>query len=147
MAASKTLQSKLWWHAIPAAAKLPTQQSHCIAFTPRAMATISAQKSEWLVILPDQKGAWKRRLELRPQHLDDLSKYPSDFWLWGGPFLQEPPKSNEPLKALGSSLLAWGRSKDEVLAELRKDIYTTNEVWDWEKVQIFPFKSTLRKPM
>ncbi|OJD36831.1 ycii-related domain protein [Diplodia corticola] len=113
----------------------------------RSMATHGDQKCEWLVILPDQEGASQRRVELRPQHLSNLSKYPTDFWLFGGPFLQEPPKKNEPMKMLGSVLVALGSSKEEVLKELKKDIYTENRIWDWDKVQIFPFKSTLRKAL
>ena len=29
-------------------------------------------------------------------------------------------------------------SKEEVLAALKEDIYSTSDVWDWEKVTIYP---------
>ncbi|EUC26601.1 hypothetical protein COCCADRAFT_61903, partial [Bipolaris zeicola 26-R-13] len=98
---------------------------------------------EWIVILPDHEGALELRRKLRPQHLANLCTYPDDFWLWGGPFLRERSNGefNEPL---GSMLLAWAESPDKVLDELKKDVYTTEGVWDWTKAQIFPFKSTLR---
>lgn len=45
------------------------------------------------------------------------------------------------MKMLGSAMLAWASSKEEVLEKLKKDVYTENRVWDWEKVpsfRIFP---------
>lgn len=105
------------------------------------------QKYEWLVILPDQQGALPRRMEVRGQHLQNLQTYPPDFWLWGGGFLEEVPKEGEPMKMLGSAMLAWAASKEEVLEKLKKDVYTENQVWDWSKVQIYPFKSAIRKAL
>ncbi|KAH8698161.1 hypothetical protein GQ44DRAFT_633132 [Phaeosphaeriaceae sp. PMI808] len=108
--------------------------------------TSKPQKHEWMVILPDRVGALEMRRKLRPEHLANLSAYPKDFWLWGGPFLRKPSHDtlNEPL---GSMLLASAESADKVLEELKKDIYTREGIWDWEKVQIYPFRSTLRKAM
>lgn len=33
-------------------------------------------------------------------------------------------------------MLALAGSKDEVLEALKKDVYCTSGVWDWDKVQI-----------
>jgi hypothetical protein len=30
---------------------------------------------------------------------------------------------------------------------LKRDVYVTDGVWDWDKVQIIPFKSALRKAL
>ncbi|OJD28801.1 ycii-related domain protein [Diplodia corticola] len=81
------------------------------------------------------------------QHLSNLQTYPSDFWLWGGGFLEDVPKEGEPMKMLGSAMLAWAATKEEVLEKLKRDVYTENQVWDWSKVQIYPFKSAIRKPL
>ena len=35
-------------------------------------------------------------------------------------------------------MLALAESKDDVLKALRKDIYYKEDVWDWDKVQIYP---------
>lgn len=54
------------------------------------------------------------------------------------------PKEGEPMKMLGSAMLAWAASKEEVLEKLKKDVYTENQVWDWSKVSlIFPLSSPL----
>lgn len=35
---------------------------------------------------------------------------------------------------MGSTVVAWASSKEEVLEILKKDIYATEGVWDLEKV-------------
>lgn len=52
--------------------------------------------------------------------------------------LDEAPKEGEGLKIKGSVMLALAESKEEVLEALKKDIYCTSGVWDWDKVQIHP---------
>ena len=52
----------------------------------------------------------------------------------GGAFFSEPPKEGETPKIIGSVMLAYAASKEEVLEDLRRDVYSENEVWDWEKV-------------
>lgn len=48
------------------------------------------------------------------------------------------------MKMLGSAMLVWAASKEEVLEKLKKDVYTENQVWDWSKVSlIFPLSSPL----
>jgi uncharacterized protein len=51
-----------------------------------------------------------------------------------GATLDEPPKDGEALKINGSCLIAHATTKDEVMAELKKDVYAKGEVWDFEKV-------------
>lgn len=55
-----------------------------------------------------------------------------------GAYLEDLPKEGEGLKIQGSIMLAVAESKEEVLAELKKDVYSESGVWDWEKVQIHP---------
>ncbi|KAM3069441.1 hypothetical protein ACMFMF_008658 [Clarireedia jacksonii] len=111
------------------------------------MASASApEKIEWLVILPDQEGALERRLSVRPQHFEGLkSGSEAGFWKMGGAILHEAPKEGEALKFAGSAMIAFGSSKEEVLETLKKDIYAENDVWDFSKVQIWPFKTGLWK--
>ena len=44
-------------------------------------------------------------------------------------------------------MLAYAESKEEVLAKLSEDEYAKNGVWDLDKVQIWPFRSALRKAL
>jgi len=48
--------------------------------------------------------------------------------------LEEVPKEGEPLKIIGSIVVTWATSREEVIEKLKKDIYAKNEVWDFEKV-------------
>jgi len=113
------------------------------------MATTSGPILEWMVIAPDFDGALEKRLSVRPKHLEGLSSDPDTFWLWGGAMLEEPIKEGDtnPPKMKGSAMLVGARSKEEVVERLKKDVYVTGQVWDWEKVQIIPFKSALRKAL
>lgn len=52
----------------------------------------------------------------------------------GGALLEKVPKEGEGLKILGSAMVAWASSKEEVVEVLKRDVYAANEVWDFEKV-------------
>ncbi|TID15692.1 Dimeric alpha-beta barrel [Venturia nashicola] len=109
------------------------------------MATSTGKKIEWLVILPDQQGAIERRMQVRPSHLANVKQDAhSGFWLLGGAFFSDVPKEGERLPPIiGSAMLAHAETKEEVLEKLKKDVYSESEVWDWSKVQIYPFKSAI----
>ncbi|KAF2262308.1 hypothetical protein CC78DRAFT_468301 [Lojkania enalia] len=111
------------------------------------MASSLAPLPEWLVIAPDHDGALQKRLAVREEHLGGLKKDPETFWLWGGAMLEEPIKEGEPMKFKGSAMLVGAKTREEVVERLKNDVYVKGEVWDWEKVQIIPFKSALRKPL
>lgn len=44
-------------------------------------------------------------------------------------------------------MLAQAETKEQVLETLKRDLYRTSGVWDWEKVQIYAFRSALRRGM
>ncbi|KAI3326788.1 hypothetical protein HD806DRAFT_488206 [Xylariaceae sp. AK1471] len=108
----------------------------------------STAKQEWLVIAPDEDGAIDRRLKARPKHLEEIKPdVDSGFLVFGGPFSASPPKADAPPSMIGSVIVMVAGSKQEVVDRLKKDLYTAERVWDWEKIQIFPFKSTIRMGM
>jgi len=89
----------------------------------------------------------EQRMKVRPDHLKGLTpKVEAGFWKMGGALLDEPPKENEGLKIAGSCMIALADSKEEVLEALKKDIYAKNNVWDFSKIQIYPFKAAFRNP-
>ena len=45
------------------------------------------------------------------------------------------------MKMYGSFLLARADTKEEVIAELKGDIYSRAGVWDWSKVEVIPVSS------
>lgn len=51
------------------------------------------------------------------------------------------------MEMLGSMIVASATSPSAVEEALKKDVFTKYEVWDWEKAQILPFKSTIRKAL
>jgi hypothetical protein len=48
--------------------------------------------------------------------------------------LEEPPKEGEPLKLNGSVVSTYASSREEVLEQLKGDIYFSSGVWDLSKV-------------
>ncbi|KAL3424939.1 hypothetical protein PVAG01_04220 [Phlyctema vagabunda] len=112
-----------------------------------APAPATATKVEWLVILPDNVGALPKRMEVRPKHLEGLTpKVESGFWKMGGAYLEEVPQEGAALKIQGSAMIALAETKEEVLEVLKSDVYSENDVWDFSKIQIYPFKCAFRKP-
>lgn len=135
------------------------------------MASASAPLPEWLVIAPDFEGALEKRLAVRGDHLAGLKADPDSFWLWGGSYflsfistsvhhlyearsrlstgamLEGHPSEGETPKMKGSAMLVGAKTKEEVIERLKRDVYVKGEVWDWEKVQIIPFKSAVRKAL
>lgn len=63
---------------------------------------------------------------------------PLPFLWYTGAILEETVKEGEDPKIKGSIMLALAESKEDVLKALRKDIYYKEDVWDWDKVQIYP---------
>ena len=44
-------------------------------------------------------------------------------------------------------MIGYAESKEAMLEELKNDVYVSSGVWDWSKVQIFAFRSALRRGM
>ncbi|KAF7899594.1 hypothetical protein EAF00_003930 [Botryotinia globosa] len=103
-------------------------------------------KHEWLVILPEHQGVLQKRLEARPQHLAGVKPLAeAGAILFGGAFFDDLPLDGETPQVKGTVLLAFAESKGKVLEQLRQVEYTKSGVWDWDKVQIYGFKTALRK--
>jgi uncharacterized protein YciI len=64
-----------------------------------------------------------------------------------GAMLHTPLKDGEPPQATGSAMLIGAKTREEVVERLQKDVYVKDGVWDWEKVQIIPFRSAIRKAL
>ncbi|PWW78908.1 hypothetical protein C7212DRAFT_166732 [Tuber magnatum] len=113
-----------------------------------AMST-SPQKSEWLCILPDQvNGGLERRLKVRTEHLEGIKRnQAAGFANFGGVFLNEPAEEGKTPAFKGSVIVATGASKEDVLEVLKQDVYSKNNVWDWEKAEIYPFKTAVVSPL
>ncbi|KAI6849461.1 hypothetical protein KC332_g1875 [Hortaea werneckii] len=107
-----------------------------------------APKQEWMVILPDAAGKLSKRMEVRPDHLNNLKPHvDSGLWVFGGASLDEPIKEGEPPKINGSVMLAVADTKEEVMKSVKEDVYFKSGVWDESKIQIFPFKSAIREQL
>ncbi|KAL7273483.1 hypothetical protein RUND412_003658 [Rhizina undulata] len=101
------------------------------------------QKKEWICIIPDQEGALERRLKVRPDHLKGVKRLAAEgFFTFGGVMFDDVPQEGQTPSFKGSIMLALGNTKEEVVEVLKKDIYTTSNVWDWDK-----FRTAIRAPL
>lgn len=80
------------------------------------------------------------------KHLEGVKPLHSENKIiMGGAMFSHPPKEGEqPLPMVGSALLAYAESQEEVMEMLKNDIYAKSGVWNLDKVQIWPFKSAVR---
>ncbi|OJK02512.1 hypothetical protein ASPACDRAFT_41341 [Aspergillus aculeatus ATCC 16872] len=102
-------------------------------------------KNEFLCILPDKPDALARRLEVRAQHLANVTPLvESGKVVLGGAMLDQHPKPDDSVSFKGSVMIYVAESKEEVERLVKNDIYTKSDVWDLEKAQIIPFKSAAR---
>jgi hypothetical protein len=57
-----------------------------------------------------------------------------------GALLDEVPAEGDALKFKGSAMVALASSKEEVLEQLKSDVYAKNGVWDFTKVRILSYR-------
>ena len=55
-----------------------------------------------------------------------------------GAILSEPISDPQKPQITGSVMLAVAESKEEVVRQLKEDIYFKSGVWDWDRVQVYP---------
>lgn len=48
--------------------------------------------------------------------------------------MSDVPKEGETPPMIGSVMIGYAESKEELLKRLKDDIYTKGDVWDWNKV-------------
>jgi hypothetical protein len=64
----------------------------------------------------------------------------------GGALMKDTWKDGETPPMIGSFMLIYAESKEEVIERLRADIYSTAGAWDVDKLQIWPVKTAVRAP-
>jgi hypothetical protein len=83
---------------------------------------------------------------LRRKHLEGTTPEVNNGKIvLGGAFMKDTWKDGETPPMMGSAMIYVAETKKQVLERMRIDIYTTSGVWDMDKVQIWPFRSAIRK--
>ncbi|KAJ4396438.1 hypothetical protein N0V93_000657 [Gnomoniopsis smithogilvyi] len=121
------------------------QQQHRMA----SSTTAEVRKYEWLVVIPDKPGMMAKRLEVRPQHFEGLTKAKeSGLFKMGGAILEDMPADDEvsSMKFAGSTVIVVAESRQAVVDALKDDVYVKSGVWDLEKAMIWPAKIAFRFP-
>ncbi|CAI6092925.1 unnamed protein product [Clonostachys chloroleuca] len=119
--------------------------------SPRRLVTLEVRRTiagrastyDFLVVTPDKPDARTRRLGARSRHFEELkSGIEAGKYKMGGALLRSVPKDDQvsSLDFVGSTLVVSATSEEEVLEGLKKDAYNQHDVWDFGKIQIYPFK-------
>jgi hypothetical protein len=69
------------------------------------------------------------------------------FWVLSGAYMNAPPHEGVRFEMLGSAMVAVAQTQEDVMKVLREDVYCLEGVWDMEKVQIHPFRSSVRSKL
>ncbi|KAI9371568.1 hypothetical protein BJX61DRAFT_21023 [Aspergillus egyptiacus] len=100
---------------------------------------------EFLCILPDKPGAQAKRVEVRPKHLERVKPLvEAGKVVVGGAMLNAHPAEGETPSFKGSMMMVVADTEKEAWEIIKKDIYTTEGVWDIDAAQVIPFKSAVR---
>jgi uncharacterized protein len=109
--------------------------------------TMSA-KQEWLIIIPDVPNTLSKRMEVRPQHLDELKpNIGNGKVVFGGATLDEPLKEGQGMKSNGSAMIVVCETEQEARDFVKGDVYAKSGVWNTEKMTVMPFKSAVREAL
>ncbi|KAL9063605.1 MAG: hypothetical protein Q9157_008160 [Trypethelium eluteriae] len=110
----------------------------------RKLVIMALCKPEWLVILPDNPGTSDTWRSVREEHLAAVKQhFDAGLFRLGGAYFHPREESEAPLQVRGSVVIACAESKEEVVEVLKRDVFTTSGVWDWGKVEIYPFRTAL----
>ncbi|CEJ80734.1 hypothetical protein VHEMI00902 [[Torrubiella] hemipterigena] len=113
------------------------------------MSSDAPRKFEFLCVVPDKPGAKAKRLEIRPKHLEGaVPRKESRTWNMGGAIFNSVPEGTDPTKFdfAGSAVVAVAETKEQVIEQLKEDIYYKEGVWDVDNAQIFPYLNAFRNP-
>jgi hypothetical protein len=61
--------------------------------------------------------------------------------------MKVPPQEGADVAMIGSAMVAVAEAQEDVMMVLREDVYCQEGVWDMEKVQIRPFRSSVRSKL
>ncbi|KAH8103575.1 hypothetical protein BXZ70DRAFT_740227 [Cristinia sonorae] len=98
---------------------------------------------KYAVWAPDyaDEGGLARRLSVRESHLVNAKRLiEAGVIKIGGALVEDGTEFTESPKMKGSLMVYEATSIDEVWKLIKEDIYYTSNVWDKERLQIFPFK-------
>ncbi|CAL1704495.1 unnamed protein product [Somion occarium] len=104
------------------------------------MSTASGTKQRFFVYAPDKAGAAENRAKYLDEHRAGIQPLVEKGILKVGAALLEPSSiqaGGEP-KFFGSAVFVEAESIDDVRKQIEADTYWVNDVWDKEKLTIFP---------
>ncbi|KAI0343501.1 hypothetical protein BDW22DRAFT_1355949 [Trametopsis cervina] len=96
----------------------------------------------YIAFAPDYTDAeaYSRRMSVRPKHLERIHAFTKSGILRHGGILIAPETlESETKKIIGSSMIFEAESVEAVRKIIEEDVYWAANVWDKEKLAIYPY--------
>ncbi|KAJ5959540.1 uncharacterized protein N7479_006690 [Penicillium vulpinum] len=114
----------------------------------QSFSSTSAQRKEFICILPDNPNVLAIRKQVKGLHYDGIKPLIAAGKLVdGGAIFEKHPEECKDALCKGSMVVYSANDVEEVRTIIEKDIYATSGVWDLSKVQIFPYVPAVREPL
>lgn len=102
----------------------------------------SSTLREYFVYIPDHHNAHEKRREFVKQHNQEAGPLVKAGRVpWFGSTLDHHGSEGEVPAEAGTVMVIKAENDDEVKEIIKKDIFVYEGVWDFEKLQIWPFLS------
>lgn len=101
---------------------------------------------EWVVIIYDKPGA--DRTPYIDEHFGNIPNVVKlGFLVCGGAIYKDTNETNGELVAIGSHLQVVADNKDQIINNLKHDIFAKEGIWDFDNIIIHPFGCAVRQPL
>jgi uncharacterized protein YciI len=108
------------------------------------MSTSTTPLREYLVYVPDLLNALSKRLANRNAHNEEAIPLVKEGRVpfFGSTLAEHGAEGQQPYEN-GTVMVIKAESEDEIKAMIKKDVFTTEGVWDVARLTIWPFTSQL----
>lgn len=101
---------------------------------------------EWVVIIYDKPGS--DRTPYLDEHFKNIpNAVEKGFIVCGGAIYKDTNETNGELVAIGSHIQVVANNKEEIIANLRHDVFAREGIWDFNNVIIHQFDCVVRQPL
>jgi len=108
-----------------------------------------ADRHEFLFVVYDHPGVAVAKFKFVESHenmiKDEKAKNSSVEWLAGGPFFKKHGAISP--EVIGSWGILYAPTRQEAVERLKRDVFTTEDIWDWAKMVVVDSVSGMRLPL
>nr|ANF07294.1 YCII-related domain protein [Paecilomyces fulvus] len=105
----------------------------------------SVHLGELLVIIPDKPNVLERRIAIRPKHSPNFVRLHNEGYVsWAGPLFEKHVSGDVQRPFKGSAMVVNEQNREGFIQKIASDVYVKEGIWDLERAQVIPFRTTMR---